>query len=250
MMKRIALALAAGLLAGPAFAAAPPECLLAQHQIEHNFPLPNSARAVAAKRLTILVVGSGSSTLPGKGGAERAYPARLQAALSETLPGVAVKVVADAKARRTASAMLAALKQQLTAVKPALMIWQTGTVDAIQSVDPDRFNDALETGVLAARKAGADVVLVNGQYSPRTESMIALGRYAEDMRWVALQYGAPLFNRYEIMRLWADLGTFELARSVNKLDTARRVHSCLGWLLADLITEGVKPDASPGEGSR
>jgi hypothetical protein len=249
-MKRIALALACCLLAGNAMAAAPAECLVAQHQVQHDFPLPQTARAVAAKRLSVLVVGSASSTLPGKGGAERAYPARLQAALGEMLPGVAVKVVADVKARRTAVGMVGDLKQQLTAVKPALVVWQTGTVDAIQAVDADGFNDALEAGIVMARKAGADVVLINGQYSPRTESMIGLGRYAEDMRWVALQYEAPLFNRYEIMRAWADLGTFDFTGGVNKLDTARRVHSCLGWLLADLVTEAVKPGASPEEGSR
>ncbi len=249
-MKRIAFVLAASLLAGPALAAAPAECLVAQHQVEHSFPLPNTARAVAAKRLDVLVIGSGSSALPGKNGVKRAYPAQLQAVLGETLPGVAVNVATDVKARRTAIEMVAILKQILAAAKPVLVIWQTGTVDAMQGVDLDRFNAALEGGIVMARQAGADVVLVNPQYSPRTESMIAIGPYAEDMRWVALQYDVPLFNRYEIMRLWADFGTFDFKGGVNKLDTAGRVHSCLGWLLADLVTEAVKPGAAPGEGSR
>jgi len=61
------------------------------------------------------------------------------------------------------------------------------------------------------------------------------------MRWVALQHEIPLFNRFAIMKLWADLGTFELAGAANKLDTAMRVHDCLGRLLADLITGAAKP---------
>ena len=36
--------------------------------------------------------------------------------------------------------------------------------------------------------------------------MIALGTYAENMRWVALQQEVPLFDRFSIMKLWADLG--------------------------------------------
>jgi hypothetical protein len=250
MMKRLALMLAALLLPGTTLAAQPAECLAAQHQLEHVFPLPQVIRAIAAKKLNVLVVGAGSSTLPGPKGAQLAYPARLQRALTETLPGVAVKVAADVKPHRTAAAMVKTLKAALAAAKPALVIWQTGTVDAMQAVDPDQFSDTLEQGIVMARTAGADVVLVNSQYSPRTESMIALGAYADDMRWVALQHKVPLFNRFEIMREWADLGTFDFTGAANKLKMAARVHDCIGWLLADLVTEAVKVSEPQTEGGR
>jgi hypothetical protein len=138
----------------------------------------------------------------------------------------------------------------LAATKPALVVWQTGTVDAMDAVDLDRFNDTLERGIAIARKAGADVVLVNAQYSPRTESMIALGTYIDDMRWVALQHEVPLFNRFETMKVWADLGTFDFTGAKDKLDTARRVHDCIGRLLADLVTEAAKLGGPNTEGGR
>jgi hypothetical protein len=250
MMKRLALVLAALLLPDTAFAAQPAECLVAEQQLEHTFPLPQVARAIAAKKLDVLVVGAGSSTLPGPKGAQLAYPARLQQALNEVLPGVAVKVATDVNAHRTAAAMVKTLKVALAAAKPALLIWQTGTVDAMQAVDPDQFSDTLEQGIVMARTAGADVVLVNAQYSPRTESMIALGTYADEMRWVALQHQVPLFNRFEIMRAWADLGTFDFTSAKDKLAVAGRVHACIGWLLANLVTEAVKPGEPQREGAR
>jgi hypothetical protein len=250
MMKRLALVLAALLLPDTAFAAQPAECLVAEQQLEHTFPLPQVARAIAAKKLDVLVVGAGSSTLPGPKGAQLAYPARLQQALNEVLPGVAVKVATDVNAHRTAAAMVKTLKVALAAAKPALLIWQTGTVDAMQAVDPDQFSDTLEQGIVMARTAGADVVLVNAQYSPRTESMIALGTYADEMRWVALQHQVPLFNRFEIMRAWADLGTFDFTSAKDKLAVAGRVHACIGWLLANLVTEAVKPGEPQTEGAR
>jgi hypothetical protein len=250
MMTRLALVLAALLLPGTAFAVQPAECLVAEQQLEHIFPLPQVARAIAAKKLSVLVVGAGSSTLPGPNGAQLAYPARLQKALTAALPGVAVKVTANVRPHRTAAAMVKTVKTALAAAKPALMIWQTGTVDAMQAVDPDQFSDTLEQGIVMARTAGADVVLVNAQYSPRTESMIALGTYADDMRWVALQHKVPLFNRFEIMRLWADLGTFDFTGAANKLKMAARVHDCIGWLLADLVTEAVKLSEPQTEGGR
>jgi hypothetical protein len=130
------------------------------------------------------------------------------------------------------------------------MVWQTGTVDAMKSIDTDQFSAALESGINIARSAGADVVLINAQYSPRTESMIALGTYAENMRWVALQQEVPLFDRFSIMRLWGDLGTFDLYSATKKLDIAERVHDCIGRLLADLVIEVAKSGEPHAESGR
>jgi hypothetical protein len=244
-MKRLPLLLALLALAGTATAEQPAECLVAQHQLEQNFPLPRVAAAIAAKKLGVLVIGAGSSTLPGPNGAQAAYPARLQTALTQLLPGVAVTVSTDVRAKRTAAEVVKTLAKALAETKPALMVWQTGTVDAMQAVDADQFSQALDQGINIARSAGADVILVNAQYSPRTESMIALTTYADNMRWVALQHDVLLFNRFEIMKLWADLGTFDLTGASNKLDIAVRVHNCIGWLLADLVSETVKQPGEP-----
>ena len=174
----------------------PGTCQVAENLIERDFPLPKVMRALAAKRLDILVVGAGSSLLPGPNGVKNAYPARLQAALAEHFPAVTVNVTTDVKSRRTADQMVKTLIPALAAAKPALMIWQTGIVDAMQSIDTDQFKAALDRGINVARSAGADVILINAQYSPRTESMIALGTYAEIMRWVALQQEVPVFDRF------------------------------------------------------
>ena len=178
MTRRVLLSLALLTLAGPAWAEMPGACRVAEHQIERDFALPHVMQAIAAKQLDILVMGAGSSLLPGPDGVKNAYPARLQAALAEQLPGVTVKVTTDVKSRRTAALMVKSLVPALAASKPALMIWQTGTVDAMQSIDTDQFKAALDHGINLAHSAGADVVLINAQYSPRTESMIALGAYA------------------------------------------------------------------------
>jgi hypothetical protein len=237
-------------LAGPAWAEHPAECRVAAHLAEPNYPLPKVTRAVAEKKLNILVVGAGSSQLPGATGEKNAYPARLQQALADLLTGVEVKVATDIKARRTAAEMVKALPGDLSATKPSLLVWQTGTTDAMLSVDPDQFSQALDAGIDIAQAAGADVVLVNAQYSPRTESMIALSTYSEDMRWVALQHEVPLFDRFSIMRLWSELGTFDLYSATKKLDIAERVHDCIGRLLADLVVAAAKPPEPPTNGSR
>ncbi len=246
-MRRRLLPLALLLLAaGPAWAEQPAECRVAENLTEPSFRLPQVARALAAKHLNVLVVGAGSSQLP----AGNAYPARLQRALAEKLPGVEVKVTTDVKTGRTAAEMVKGLPASLDSAKPALLVWQTGTVDAMLGIDPDQFSQALDKGVKMARSAGADVILINAQYSPRTESMIALGTYVEDMRWVALQQEVPLFDRFSIMKLWGELGTFDLNSATKKLDIAERVHDCIGRLLADMVIAAAKSEEPPTNGSR
>lgn len=235
---------------GPARAEHPAECRVAENLLESSFRLPQVARALAKKHLNVLVVGAGSSQLPGSSGVANAYPGRLERALAQQLPGVEIKLTTDVKAKRTAAEMVKMLPAALSAAKPELLVWQTGTVDAMLAIDPDQFSQALDAGINIAHSAGADVVLINAQYSPRTESMIALGTYAEDMRWVALQHEVPLFDRLSIMKLWSGLGTFDLYSATKKLDIAERVHDCIGRLLADLVVAAAKPEELPTNGSR
>ncbi len=253
MTGRLAFLLALVVLAGSANAESPAEhpadCRTAEVQPERNFALPQTTHAIKNKKLTVLVVGAGSSTLPGSG-SKSAYPSRLLQALQAKLPGVEVKLAIDVTPKRSAADMVKAMVPELATNKPALLIWQTGTVDAMQSLDPDQFSQALDKGINIARSAGADVVFINPQYSPRTESMIALGTYAENMRWVALQQEVPLFDRFSIMKVWSDLGTFDLNSATKKLDTAERVHDCIGRLLADLVIESAKSGAPHAEGGR
>ena len=78
--------------------------------------------------------------------------------------------------------------------------------------------------------------------------MIALATYAENMRWVAVQQEVPLFDRFSIMKLWADMGTFDLYSATKKLDIAEHVHDCIGRLLADLVIEAAKSGEPPANG--
>ena len=69
--------------------------------------------------------------------------------------------------------------------------------------------------------------------------MIATAPYAEAIRWVALGNAINLFDRQAVMRQWGELGTFDLLAATKSLDTAAKVHECIGRLLADLVDSGV-----------
>src|SRR5262245_40508353 len=211
-----------------ALAAESPDCAVAAHLAGADYPLPRLMAAIAkGGEVPILVMGAGSSSLSGPGGTDLAYPARLQAALAKRLPNVKTKVVTNVKSRRSAAEMAEAFAKILMEEKPALVIWQSGTVDAITGVDPEDYRTTLDEGVEALQAGGADVVLMNMQYSPRTESMIAIQAYADSMRLVSQQREVPLLDRLAIMKHWSELGTFDLYAATRKVEMAARIHDCI-----------------------
>jgi hypothetical protein len=183
--------------------------------------------------LDILVVGTLSSTIKGAEGA--AYPARLQVVLSKRRPAAKVKVSVELLTGRSAKEAAARFVPLMAAKTPVLVVWQTGTVDALRSIDPEDFRTAVNRGVMALKTGGADVILMNPQYSPRTETMISLGPYLDNLRAVADERDVALFNRFAIMRQWDEEGEFDLFSATRGPGLAERVHDCLGRALADFI---------------
>ena len=220
---------------GAAFAGDDGACAVAQNLVHADYALPQVASAIQEQHLEIAVVGTGSSTLGGIDGQAKAYPARLEAALVQKLPGVAVKILTYVKPRQTAADMVGEFDRILADAKPALIVWQTGTADAMRGVDPDEFKTALEEGVETLRAKHTDILFVNMQYSPRTETMIAVTPYADVMRVVAQHYDVPLFDRLGIMRHWSETGAFDFYAPGRDNVLAQRVHDCIARAIAALV---------------
>jgi hypothetical protein len=234
IILRLAL-LAVVLAAAPVRAEdAPASCEVPDSLLATESALPKVADAVkSGHALEILVVGSRSSTIPTSEAS--AYPARLQAMLNETLPGVTVNVSVEIQPKKTAEELGGGFVKLMEEKKPTLVIWQTGTVDALRSIDPDDFRSAVAAGVVALQNAGADVVLINPQYSPRTETMISVPPYLDNMRAVAQEHDVPLFDRFAIMHQWNDEGDFDLFSAAHGIELAKRVHDCLGRALTKFV---------------
>ena len=202
------------------------------------------------KTLKIAVLGGTSSTLPGPDGTSYAYPARLEVALKQRLPNLAVSVVAHTKRRLSASEAAENIKKLLVNEKPNLVVWQTGTNDAVRGTDPAAFRATISEGVENLQAGGADVILMNMQYSPRTESIVAVDAYADSMRWVAREREVPLFDRLAIMRYWYDAGRFNLYAATKDIGMAKSVHDCISRALASLIIDAARLEPQEGAPAR
>ena len=215
-----------------------PTCEIPPYLLFGNNDLKRVTAVVTEdRRLTVAVVGTGSSALAGPDGPSSAYPGRLEAVLRQRLPGVAVKVVTLVRSRQTAEDMAKGMAKLMVDERPDLVVWQSGTTDAIRRIEPDDFRVALDEGIEAVQKAGADIILMNMQYSPRTEIMVALDPYADTMRVVAQQHEVPLFDRLSIMRHWSDTGAFDLYAGGKDNFLASRVHDCIGRGMAAMILD-------------
>jgi hypothetical protein len=238
MMMPVALLLACLFAADAGSAAERQACDIPGSLLFGTNELKHVAEAVTKdNKLTVAVVGTGSSILAGPEGPASAYPARLEAALKQRLPGTAVKVITLVRSRMSAEDMAQGMAKLVADEKPNLVIWQTGTLEAIRRIDPEDFRAALEEGVETLQKGGADVILMNMQYSPRTDIMVALGPYADNMRVVAQQHEVPLFDRLAIMRHWSDSGAFDLYAAGKDNVLAHRVHDCIGRGIAAMIID-------------
>jgi hypothetical protein len=216
--------------------AAQPACEMPSDMLPTENVLEKAAAQVkSSKQFDITVVGSGSSTLAGPDGASAAYPARLQYYLGRKLAGVTVHVATDLHMRQPAEEVAQELGKLVKDGKPTLVIWQTGTVDALRSIDPDDFRSAVGEGIAALKAAGADVVLINPQYNPRMETVLSVTTYLDNIRVAAQERDVPLFDRFSIMKQWSDSGDFDFSVTTRSQALARSVHDCIGRALADFV---------------
>ncbi len=213
-MKPARLALPAAVLAllaaVPATAqTAPAACPISADHVVANDGLTRSRAAVAARRLTVLAMGSSSIEGVGASRPELAFVPLLEAGLERRLPGVEVTVVNRGIGGETAKETADRLARETAAVRPDLVIWQIGTNDVLRDRPMDEVFADFRRGEAILDAAGVDVLLVDPQRLPEdTDSPSFRGRnpaLAEMARLIALEGGRKHYavhGRFAAMSDW------------------------------------------------
>ncbi|MSO92897.1 MAG: hypothetical protein EXQ86_05790 [Rhodospirillales bacterium] len=238
-------AVALGLLIAPSAWAADSRCAVPEGLVYVDADLPHAAAALSGPRqLHIVVVGTASSTGAGVSQPGNAYPLQLERALARHLPEVQVSVVTKAERGTLAEAMVGRFEREVIPERPALVIWQTGTVEAVRLVDVDDFGETLAHGIDMLNSANIDVILMDMQYSPASMTLVNTGPYKDQMHWIAQEKDVLLFRRHEIMVRLSQDGMINLTSTDREAQkqNADLVHRCIGDLLADMIVRAAGVD--------
>lgn len=257
-LRTVLLAIAFG-LASPAFAA--DRCAAPDEITANTAPLSHVGQVLSRQgALNVLTVGSatvfspdesigpgtitglalGLSNIPKSGDlmpSDAAFPMQMANALRQSNPGLKVVVTVKGGRGMLASEMLAIIRSELAAHSYQLVIWQTGTVEAVRNVPSGEFFQTLSDGAATASDAGADLVLVDPQFSRFLHANADVDPYTQALQQVAGQVGVVLFHRFELMRYWSAEGQIDLERTPKsrRTQTVEVLHACLGASLARFV---------------
>ena len=275
-MRRLCLAVLWGLAAGwlPA-AAAPPLasdlCRAPDDVIGAISALPRVA-AVLKDRTPLRVLAVGSATMfgpeaslsPGtvtsqsfanaappsapaakpltQEASDRAFPKQMGKALQDAVPGLTVQVVVRGGRGMSAGEMLALIRKELALGQYQLVLWQTGTVEAVRNSAPGEFAQVLSDGAEAIEATGANLVLIDSQYSRFLQTNSNLDPYSQALQQAASMPGVLMFHRFDLMRSWASDGQIDLERTPRgeRKRMVEMLHACLGSHLARMILAGAR----------
>jgi len=213
------------------------------------FGLPRiAAKLKAREAVTILVVGTASSLDYGTDPAGRAYPARLLAELRKLRPVPPVTVLNRSVRQETAAMIVQRLDQEIAAGKPDLVIWQTGSTDAVRQVGVSEFGEALGTGIDVVHRRDVDLLFMTPQFMPQAVTVSRFDDYVDYMEQVAQSRRVPLLKRFDIMRHWSESGAIPMdpAGKAEKLKLIDTVQACIAEQLARAIVSAVADDAPEG----
>jgi acyl-CoA thioesterase-1 len=211
--------------------------------------LPHVATGLAKGNVNILALGSGSTVgdASGAGGPalafhapDASFPHRMVEALQAYRPGVQFAISVQGGRNMTAEAMLPMLRQELAAHRYDLVLWQTGTVEAVHGLRTDGLRDVLEDGSDLAAAAGVDLILIDPQFSRFLRANADVSPYETVLQQVSGAPGASLFRRYDLTQLWVDNGQIDLERvgRDERDKTIELLNTCLGEALARFVLAG------------
>ncbi|HEX2943600.1 MAG TPA: hypothetical protein VHO91_21270 [Rhodopila sp.] len=223
-----------------------PACDIQPDVLAPTVPLPHVAAALTRKQINILALGSGSTVgITGQAaGPALAYrtpggsfPYRMADALQAARPDVKVNLSVKGGRNMTASAMLPILRDELAHGHVDLVLWQTGTVEAVHGTRPDALRSDLVDGIDMADGANADLVLIDLQFSRFLRANVDVTPYESVLTQVAGTESVGLFPRWTLTQDWVSNGQIDLERvSPKGRDSAiALLNTCLGSTLTRYI---------------
>jgi acyl-CoA thioesterase-1 len=203
-------------------------------------PLKHVAKRVAGgQSLTIVAIGSSSTAGAGASSPAMSYPNRLAVELNALFPSLPINVINRGVNGEESREMIARFDRDVFAENPDLVIWQVGSNSVLRDRPLSEANESLREGLQRLRASGADVVLMNPQYSPKVITKHDVDGMVDLIHITAKETNVDLFERFAVMRYWRlteDL-PFSTFTSPDELHMNDWGYGCLAKLLAGSLHE-------------
>jgi lysophospholipase L1-like esterase len=226
-----------------------PQAALAQTQVACDGPANlnrldqplrrTAARLKAGQPITIVAVGSSSTSGAGASSSAGSYPSRLEVELKERFPAATIRVLNRGVGGEEVQDMVARFENTVLSEKPDLVLWQVGSNTVLRGHSVIAAFAVIAQGLRRLKDSGADVVLIDPQFAPK---VIAKGD-AEDMvdliTAAAKAENVGLFHRFAVMRHWNKVRRipFEAFLSPDGLHMNDWSYACVAKLLGATIAE-------------
>ena len=203
-------------------------------------PLVHTMRRLASGQpLTIVAIGSSSTAGAGASSPDASYPSRLAIELRTRFPGREITVLNRGVNGEETDNMMARFAADVLAAHPQLVLWQIGTNSVLRDHPLNPHAVQLHDGIERLKASGADVVLIDPQFSPAVLAKSETPGMVEQIALAAKQEDVDLFQRFAVMRDWHDVqhlsfGTFVSPDELHMNDWS---YACLAKLLGGAIAE-------------
>jgi acyl-CoA thioesterase-1 len=163
-------------------------------------------------------------------------------ALEAAVPGAKVSVTVRGGRGLSAADQLSLLEDTLDHGHYSLVIWQTGTVEAVRNTPPSEFGQTLADGAARVESAGSDLVLIDPQFSRFLQTNSNIEPYEQAFQQLGSLPGVLLFRRFDLMRAWVNEGQIDLERTpkADRKHIVEQLHACLGLHLARMVLSGAR----------
>jgi acyl-CoA thioesterase I len=215
-------------------------CLAFKRGLSLGAPLAfTKAKLRAGGTLTIVALGSSSTTGFGALGAGTAFPDVMKQELSRLHPSARIELINSGRLMEDLGENIARIDRDVLSYKPDLLIWQIGTNDVVWRGIADNAEAMLSESVKRIKAAKTDVVLLDLQYAPLVLVNSRYIRMEKIIADVADRQKVGLFPRFNLMKRAIDAGVTGLV-SWDGLHNSAEGYMCVGLSLAQMIDAAVR----------
>lgn len=216
-------------------------CLAVNQDLTLGAPLPRTAAIFKAKGpLKIVAIGSSSTVGLWMLNPDATYPEVMKRELLRLNPAAQITIINSGRNGDTIPGNVARFERDVFAHNPDIVVWQLGSNDLTWMESIDGLKKKILDGVEALRTTGADVILMDQQYTP----VILASQYSKmqaAIASVASQNQVAFFPRFELMHKTVESGVaLGALSSFDGLHMSGDGYDCIGRALARAIVAAAK----------